>query len=120
MKNQKKTYGQIIVHTNIEEEILQIEEFLQLQYTDRTVSITKLENGNYCLAVENPYSSGRNPQTTFHLTEESLKGIITVVMLYFKAKNIDIMTKHDFYCEFSDNITEEMTPSLTKYFKIKN
>lgn len=59
----------------------------------RLITIAKLEDKSYCLAVENPQSSGRAVVSNMRLTEESLFGLISLSLIYFEHNNIDLNEK---------------------------
>lgn len=93
MDNQKESLGTISVgvgsHEQREVEILNI---MQASFKDkRVVSIMQIEeNDTYVLSVENYLSSGRAPQSTIWLTEESFIGLLITSMAYLAKKGVDL------------------------------
>ena len=90
--NTNKGYGHITIGygSNAQSE-LQIIDYVRSIYIDnRFAGCCKLEDGTYCINVENLNSSGRNPINTMRLSEESLGALIANCLLYFQVKGIDV------------------------------
>lgn len=109
----KNTYGVITVgYGTKEQRELKIVDFLQTMMKDnRTISVCKIEDGTYVLAVENPPSTGRASQQKMWLSEESLTGLLSTAFLYFSAKGENLeellkqsVDKNEIDYRFSDNI----------------
>lgn len=96
-----------------EQRELEILDFVQAQFKDnRLVCISKIEDGSMVAVVENPVSSGRNPQASIWLSRESFIGMLSTAFLYFSAKGEDLgelmknsVEKHDIQYTYSDNLT---------------
>jgi hypothetical protein len=75
---------------------LAIVDVLQASYLDnRTISVMSIEDQSIAIAIENLPSSGRNPQQTLRLSQESLAAVLMSAILYFSAKgvNLDELTR---------------------------
>jgi hypothetical protein len=106
-------YGKVTVGygTNAQKE-LEIVDFVQAHFKDnRTISISQIEDGSFVGTVENPLSTGRNPQSSIWLSKESFIGLISTALLYFNIKGEDLenilreSTKgNDVDYSFSDNL----------------
>lgn len=112
MKTEFK-YGKIIAGDGTpERQELEIVDYARASFVnDRIISICKVENDNFVLAVENPSSSDRATQTTMYLTKESFFGLITTAIIYFEKKGEDIngmvdktISDPEFYYSLSDNL----------------
>lgn len=69
----------------------QVVDFVKALFLDnRLISIGQIEDGSYVCSVENPSSTGRNPNVSIWLTKESLMGLLSTAMLYFSIKGEDI------------------------------
>ena len=83
-------YGSIIIGPNTgnqTEEI--IEDFFKARYHDgRLITLCKIKTGYY-IVVENPVSSGRDPQQKMLLTEESFMALMLSMNLFVHGLNID-------------------------------
>jgi len=83
-------YGSIIIGPNTgnqTEEI--IEDFFKARYHDgRLITLCKIKTGYY-IVVENPVSSGRDPQQKMLLTEESFMALMLSMHLFVHGLNID-------------------------------
>lgn len=55
----------------------------------RLVTVAKTEEDCYLLSVENPTSSGREPQTSMYLTEGSAVALLSTYMLYLEHNGIE-------------------------------
>lgn len=74
--------------------VLDIINFVQVEFKDnRLVSMGETNEGTYILSVENPEDSERNRQTSIHLTEESLIGLIATIHLFFKETSFPLSEK---------------------------
>jgi hypothetical protein len=92
MKDIEKDYGKITIGygTALAKE-LKIVDYIKCVFRDdRFMHVSKIEDGTYCLAVENLKSSGREPQQTMRLSEESFAGLIATAMLYIQTKGLDV------------------------------
>lgn len=91
---------------------LEIVDFVQAEYLDhRLVSISQLEDESYCLVVENPISTSRNPQSVMRLSKESFIGLLSTSFLYFSCKGEDlgemmkeVVESENIQYTFSDNL----------------
>lgn len=109
----KSKYGKVIAgYGTTEQKELDITEFVRANYADnRVISICAIEGGSYICSVENPESTGRNPQSKMWLSKESLIGLLSTAALYFtmKGENTESLLKdavgadHIDYV-FSDNL----------------
>lgn len=73
---------------------IEIVDYIQSYFVGgRTITVAKLEDNTYGLAVENPKSSGRALQSSLRLTEESFIALLSSCMLYFHHNNIDVVEK---------------------------
>lgn len=80
-------YGYITVGSKDEPKQINIIEFIQATFNDnRLITVAELEDGSYCLTVENPESSGRHSQNKMWLSKESFVGLLTTSMMFFEAK----------------------------------
>ena len=71
---------------------LDVVSFVQADFVEgRHLSVAKLSDGTYVLSVENPISTGRNPQQTMRLSEESLYSLYSTMAIYFSCTGIDMM-----------------------------
>lgn len=89
---EKKTYGKLTigVGTHLQRDT-EIVDYLKASFKDsRFIMIGEVSEGGHLLMVENLPSTGRQPQQTMWLSEESLMGIVTTTFLYFNAKGIDM------------------------------
>lgn len=85
-------YGKITVGvgTNGQRE-LQVVDFVQAHFKDnRIISVSQIEDGTFVGVVENPPSTGRNPQASIWLSKESFIGLLSTAMLYFNVKGEDM------------------------------
>ena len=85
-------YGKITVgFGTLEQKELEIVDFVKAEFkNNRIVSVSQIEDNSFLLAVENIQSTGRNPQSTMWLSEESLIGLLSTAMLYFEIKGQDL------------------------------
>lgn len=68
---------------------VKITNMVRCEFSDhRLVTIAKTEEDCYLLAVENPISSGREPQTSMYLTEGSAVALLSTFMLYLNHNEI--------------------------------
>lgn len=87
IKKVEKDYGYVMTDSGK----IKIESFVKAMYIDtRLISVALLEDKSYVLAIENPESSGRCTQQIMRLSEESLIGLISTVMMFFRCSNISI------------------------------
>lgn len=88
MKNKKESFGKITVGvgTALKRE-LKVVNYVQCKFKDnRVVTITEIEDGTYTLAVENPESSGRSPQSSIWLTKDSFLSLLSASFIYWGCK----------------------------------
>jgi hypothetical protein len=111
-----KSRGTVTVGTgtNTPREV-EIQDFVQATYkNNRVISVVGLEEEQgLILSVENPASTGRATKSTMWLSEESVLGLVSTVMLYFSAKGQnmehllrDAITKESLEYTYSDNLRE--------------
>lgn len=73
---------------------IDITDYVRAEFKDhRLCTVVRTEENTFVLAVENPASSGRNPLSQMHLTEESMLGLLNAIFLYYMHNNIDIEAK---------------------------
>ena len=109
-------YGQLTAGPPSERKQLNIIDFVQANFNDnRTVTVSEVEDGSYCITVENAVSTGRNPQSSIWLSKESVVAMSATILVYFGVKGISMedMLKEavkdgivDYKC--SDNITSKL------------
>jgi hypothetical protein len=113
----KNKYGEVTIgYGTDKEKKIPIKDFLQSQFKDnRTISVSQLEDESYIVAVENLVSSGREPQSTIRLSEESLVGMVSTLFIYFGSKGMnfeDLLkkslenNKDKIDYRFSDNLSK--------------
>lgn len=69
---------------------VKITNLVRCEFSDhRLVTVAKTEEDCYLLAVDNPISSGREPQTSIYLTEGSTVALLSTFMLYLEHNKID-------------------------------
>jgi len=86
----KKTYGEVRCLEKGVETTKQVESYVQARFTDnRLISVSKLEDETYVLAVENPESTGRATAVHMRLTEESLIGLVTTIHMHINCDSAD-------------------------------
>lgn len=87
-----ESVGTIILGKGTDEErTINITDMLRIEAKDhRLATIAKCEEGNYLLAIENPKSTGRQPETKMYLTEGSLTALIMAIMSFLEEKNMDL------------------------------
>ena len=81
--------GKITVgYGTIEQREIEIIDMVQASFQgNRLVSVgTVNEDEGIVAVIENPTSSGRNPQTTIWVSKESFMALIATAMIYFDAK----------------------------------
>jgi hypothetical protein len=88
----KNDYGTVTVGAGKpDQREIKIVNYVRSIFKDnRFVSCAKLEDGSYCLTVENLASSGRNTQNSIWLSEESFVGFITNFHLYLVITGMDL------------------------------
>lgn len=94
MKNKKESFGKITigVGTTLRRE-LNIIDYVQCKFKDnRVCTISKIEDGSYSLTIENPESSGRNPQSSIWLSKDSYLSLIAASFIYWGCKGEDAET----------------------------
>lgn len=70
-----------------EEHEIPIEEFIQAEFLDhRVVSVQRLSDDSYVIAVENLPSSGRAGQQTMRLSKESMTAVVTTILMFLQMK----------------------------------
>lgn len=108
-----KDYGSVTIGTGTPTPVqVKIESFVRSVWKDnRVAQCIKLEDGTYCIAVENLQSSGRNPSNTMRLSSDSFIALMVNVHLYAEIAGIDLigMAKEsikgdDIQYEISDNL----------------
>lgn len=106
-------YGSVTVgYGSPFERKIPVESFLRVQWNDhRLCSVSKIGDGSYILAVENPASSGRNTENTMWLSPESFTGLLVAAMFHLQASGVNFdellqeFTKgKDILYDFSDNL----------------
>ena len=105
-------YGTVTVGfgTNQQKE-LQIIDFVQTTFKDnRLISVSQLEDNSYVCTVENPISTGRNPQSTMLLSKESMIGLVSTILFYFNLKDENI----------EDLLAKSTTDDRVKYVSSDN
>ena len=109
----KKNNGKITVgYGTSEQKELSIINFLQARFKDnRLISISEIEDGTFVGSVQNPPSTGRNPQSVIWLSKDSLIGLVSTAILYFNIKGEDLHSliqeatlNEDINYNFSDNL----------------
>lgn len=89
-ESKEKDYGHVLDSENNK---IQIDSFVRAIYIDnRLISVMKLEDGSYTLAVENHQSSGRSIQSTMRLSEESFVGLVSTIFMFFQCSNTDVQS----------------------------
>lgn len=85
-------YGNITVgYGKVDQHELKIIDYVRSLYiNERFASCVKLEDGSYCISIENITSTGRNPQNAMWLSEESFVGLLANCLLYLQIKNLDV------------------------------
>jgi len=69
-------------------------EFVNATYNDnRKITVSKLEDDTLFLTIENPPSSGREPQSMIRLSKESFVGLITTCLMYANSIGLDLKTE---------------------------
>src|ERR1044072_3299881 len=89
MSEETKNYGTVTIgFGEPEQKELKVVDIVQATYTDhRLISTCGLEDGSYLVSVENPASTGRS------LSEKSLIGLMSTIILYFNCKDVDVLQK---------------------------
>lgn len=118
MSEEKKSYGKITVGFGTAKAAeLEVTDYVQARFKDnRTISVSGIEDGSYCLIVEGLPS-------TMRLSQESFIGLIATAFIYFECKGIDINPLYkeaagdEIQYSFSDNLkpipgTEKEKPVL--------
>lgn len=83
-----------------EERKIPIIDFLRMEFKDnRFTSISKLDDGNYILGVENLASSGRATHNYLYVSPESMFGLISTVHFFLASSGIDISTNVESFVE---------------------
>jgi len=108
-------YGKITVGfgTSAERE-LDVVSYVSTKYKDnRLVSVSELEDGSFVGVVENPASTGRNPQSIIWLSKESFIGLISTAIMYLNMKKEDVeklleeaVSKEAVEYSYSDNLSD--------------
>lgn len=123
MEETKKSYGTVRVagenHTAPKD--IKIADFITCDFADRrSISVSHLEDDTYVLAVENPMSTGRHPQSLMRLSRESFIGLITSSMFYLSAKGEDIkeilqeaVQNNQINYSYSDNLNNPFPKDAT-------
>jgi hypothetical protein len=95
MSEETKNYGTVTIgFGEPEQKELKVVDIVQATYTDhRLISTCGLEDGSYLVSVENPASTGRSPSEKMRLSEESLIGLMSTIILYFNCKDVDVLQK---------------------------
>ncbi len=97
MSEEKESLGKITVGygTSLQKE-LEVEAFIQIKFPDnRLICVSRIEDDTICTTVENPISSGRQPQQSIWLSKESFVGMITAANLYLlkNGENVEDLLK---------------------------
>jgi hypothetical protein len=112
--SEKKDYGKVTIgYGTPNQKELSVLEFFQTTYADnRNISIAKLEDDTLFLTVENPKSSGRQPQSVVRLSKESFVGLIVTIQIYANSIGLDMKAEIEKHMNgetigysHSDNIT---------------
>ena len=70
---------------------LEVTDFIQTVFPDnRIISVADIEDGTIMCSVENPESTGRAPKQSMWLSKESFAGLISLGILYYSRKGIDL------------------------------
>lgn len=90
-----KTVGTLTLGTGTDRErTIQITDMLSCEFQgNRKATVAKDEEGNYLLSINNPASSGRQPETVMYLTEGSFMAILLTSHLFLSKKGIDLNEK---------------------------
>ncbi len=113
MSEEKKDYGKAnLGYGTPEEREVSITSFCRLQFPDHRLCTTfKLETDAYCLVVENPPSTGREPINQMYLSKESLMGVLASAIIHLSGEGVDF---EDILSEITNgkDIQYELTPNL--------
>lgn len=97
MSEEKEDYGSVTIGWGkSDQRELKIIDFVRSEFKDnRMAQCCQLEDGTYCIALENYESSGRNTVNIMRLSEESFMAVIANITLYAQIKGWDLvdMTK---------------------------
>lgn len=87
-------YGTVTVgFGSPEQHDIEVQDFVKSVFAgDRFVHVSKLVDGTYCISVENLPSSGRAPQQSMRLSEESFGALMYSCMLYMQVKGMNVET----------------------------
>ncbi len=89
-----KSYGKVTVgYGSMQQKEIDVIEFLQAEYKDRRlVSISVLNDDlkSIVATVENPLSTGRNPQSSIWLSPESMFALLSTYFLFLTMRGIDV------------------------------
>lgn len=90
--SKEEGYGKVsFMDDNFVKQELDIIDHIQARYLDnRLITVATVEDGSTILSVENPESSGRHGVSQMRLTKESLIGLLSTLLLYYEAKEINI------------------------------
>jgi len=92
LEPQKISYGKVTTGfgTSKQREI-DVVSFLQAEFNDhRLVCVSQLEDDSFVISVENPVSTGRNPQSNIWLSRDSFIAMLTTATFFLSNKDIDI------------------------------
>ena len=91
-----KSYGKVTVgHGSQEQKGIDVIEFLQAEYKDRrlvSISVLNDDVNSIVGTVENPLSTGRNPQSSIWLSPESMFALVSTYFLFLTMQGKDIQS----------------------------
>lgn len=90
---------------------VKITNMVRCEFSDhRLVTVAKTEEDCYLLSIENPKSSGREPQTSMYLTEGSAVALLSTYMLYLEHNEIDANELFKKYILNDEKLKYEFSP----------
>lgn len=89
-----KSYGKVTVgYGTKDQKELDVVEFLQAEYHDMrlvTISVLNDDVKSMVATVENPLSTGRNPQSSIWLSQESMFALVSTYFLFLTMRGVDV------------------------------
>lgn len=111
----KHPYGVATVgYGKLDQREIPITEFVSANFkNNRLINVVKLEDETFIISVENPPSSGREPQQNMRLSLESLIGLVTTLLMYQDMKGmkyLDHLQNAVNDGQISYNCSDNLTP----------
>lgn len=83
------------VGTPEERDILVVDGLKALYAGGRLISVVELEDGSYCISVQNTEDSGRQKETAMWLSKESFLAVLSSCSMFMDFKKFDVLKEMD-------------------------